>query len=241
MASIEMIGKNIRCYLYIYINDNVYCLDKDNPVLKLELAQGKYDIIIIGTKTKNYNFDNYLKSMSFRIKPALFQGYKDRGILNHILGWKNKTYFFIKKINIDIKSKATTINLAVKDYYVFNFFDVKEIVKDVEVTTNSHVDLNLIQNFNFASKKQKIKYYIIQFLLLLLKLFLNIGYMLWILIDTISYVLNPESYDIVSRYYPTKFDIILISLVILIFFARFIFYCVRICKTLRDNSDVLKA
>lgn len=240
MANIEVIGKNIQCYLYIYINDNIYCLDKDNCVLNLEVAQGKYDITFIGTKTKDYYFDNYLKSMSFRINPALFQGYKDRGILNHVLGWKNKTYFFIKKINIDIKSKAT-INLAVKDYYVFNFFDVKEIVKDVEITTNSRVGLNLTQSFNFVSKKQKIKYYVIQFLLLLLKLFLNIGYMLWVLIDTISYVLDSESYDIVSRYYPTKFDIVFISLVILIFFARFIFYCVRICKILRDNSDVLKA
>ena len=163
MANLEIVGKKLPCYLHIYINDNVYCLDKDNCVLNLELAQGKYDFIIIGTKIKDYYFDNSLKSMSFGIKPALFQAYKDKRILNHILGWNNETYFFIKKINIDIKKLKTTINLAVKKYYEFNFFDVKEIVNDIEITTNSNVWSHLIQSFNFVSKKQKIKYYIVQF------------------------------------------------------------------------------
>lgn len=238
MATLEIIGENLQCYLYIYINNNVYCLDKANNNLNLELPQGKYTMTIIGTKAKEYNLEDSLKSMSFSIKPALFQGYKSRGFLNHILGWNNITYFFIKKININIKSKAT-INLAVKDYYVINFFDAKETVKDVEITTNPHIKSDLTQNFNFVSKKQKIKYYLVQFLLLLLKLFLNIGYMCWILIDAINYVFNPESYDIVSRYYPTKFDIIFSSIIILIFFSRFIFYCIRIFKNLGDNSDVL--
>lgn len=240
MANLEIAGENLGCYLYIYINDSTYCIDKDNCKLNLELPLGKHTVTIIGTKTKDYHQDNSLKSMSFRIKPALIQGYKDKGILNHILGWKNKTYFFIKKINVDVRFNSK-INLKVKDFYVYNFFDVKETVKDVEITTNSHIKTISTQSFNFISKNQKIRYYTIQFLLLLLKFCLNCSYMVWAIIDEIANILNPEAYIpvYVKHIHIPKLEIFFDSLFFLAFFIRFIFYCTKICKNLRDNSDVL--
>lgn len=240
MANLEIVGKNPQCYLYIYINDNVYCIDKDNCVLNLEIPQGKCPITIIGTKTKKYNSDESLKSMSFKIKPALIQGYKDKKFLNRILGWNNSTYFFIKKINVDVRSKAR-LNLAVKYYFIFNYLDVKENIKDVEITTNSHIKTISTESFNFISKNQKIRYYTIQFLLLVLKLCLNIGYIVTLIIDDINYILAPDSVSIVYARTATRFDIIIDSLIFLTFFVRFLFYFVRICKILRNNSDVLKA
>lgn len=239
MANLEIVGEKLGCYLYIYINDKAYCLDNDNSVLNLELPQGAHTMTVIGTRTKDYCLNSSLKSMSFGIKPALLQGCRDRKFLNHILGWSNKTCFFVKKINMEIRSRAK-ISLEVKDYCVFNFFDVKEIVKDVEITTNARITVNSTEAFRFVSQNQKNRYYAVQFLLLLLKLFLNIGYMVWVIIDGINYVTAPQADDLVRRYYPSKFDIVIDSVFTLLFFARFVFYCVKICKILRDNSDVMK-
>ena len=112
MANLEVIGEKLQCYIYVYISDKMYCIDKDNCTLSLDLDNGEYDMLIIGTKTKDYNLDETLKSMSFKIKPVLFQKYKEKDILNHILGWHNNTYFFIKKIIVEIKSNAR-VNLLV--------------------------------------------------------------------------------------------------------------------------------
>ena len=164
MANLEIVGENLRCYLYIYINDKTYCLDKDNSRLNIELPQGKHTMFVIGTKTKNYKFDNSLKSMSFSFRPTLLQLYKDRKILNHIIGWNNQTYFFIKKIEFDIRSNPK-ISFSVGNYYRYNFFDVKEVVKDVKITKNAHIKSVSVQKYEFATISQKLKYYVIQAML----------------------------------------------------------------------------
>jgi Na+-transporting NADH:ubiquinone oxidoreductase subunit NqrF len=90
-------------------------------------------MVVIGTKMKDYNLESTLKSMSFSFRPTLFQGYKNREILNHILSWNNKTNFFIKKIEIDIRSNSK-ISFSVGNYIRYNFFDAKEVVKDIHIT-----------------------------------------------------------------------------------------------------------
>ncbi len=130
MVNLAIVGENLRWYLHIYINNKSYCLSKDNPSFNIELPQGKHTMVVIGTKMKDYNLESTLKSMSFSFRPTLFQGYKNRDILNHILSWNNKTNFFIKKIEIDIRSNSK-ISFSVGNYIRYNFFDAKEVVKDI--------------------------------------------------------------------------------------------------------------
>ena len=237
MANLEIIGEKLQCYIYIYINNKVYCIDKDNCTLNLELDNGKYDMTIIGTKTKDYNLDETLKSMSLKIKPVLFQRYKQKDILNHILGWDNNTYFFIKKIVIGIKSKSR-INLSVNDYFFFNYFETKQIIKDVEIKTNAHIYAT--KKFNFISKKQKIKYYATQFILLLLKYGLNIIYIINMIFNDICYIIDPDSVGIIYSGTASKYDIIIDSIFFIIFLVRLAIYSAKIVGILRNNSDVMK-
>lgn len=173
MVNLEVVGENLRWYLHIYINNKSYCLSKDNPSFNIELPQGKHTMVVIGTKMKDYNLESTLKSMSFSFRPTLVQGYKNRGILNHILSWNNKTNFFIKKIEIDIRSNSK-ISFSVGNYIRYNFFDAKEVVKDIQITKNAHVKSVAVESYDFVSRKQKIRYYLVQLLLLLTKYAINI-------------------------------------------------------------------
>ena len=168
MVNLEVVGENLRWYLHIYINNKSYCLSKDNPSFNIELPQGKHTMVVIGTKMKDYNLESTLKSMSFSFRPTLVQGYKNRGILNHILSWNNKTNFFIKKIEIDIRSNPK-ISFSVGNYSRYNFFDAEEVVKDIQITENAHVKSVAVESYDFVSRKQKIRYYLVQLLLLLTK------------------------------------------------------------------------
>ncbi len=168
MVNFEVVGENLRWYLHIYINNKSYCLSKDNPSFNIELPQGKHTMVVIGTKMKDYNLESTLKSMSFSFRPTLVQGYKNRGILNHILSWNNKTNFFIKKIEIDIRSNPK-ISFSVGNYSRYNFFDAEEVVKDIQITKNAHVKSVAVESYDFVSRKQKIRYYLVQLLLLLTK------------------------------------------------------------------------
>lgn len=235
MANFEIIGEKLQCYLYIYINNNVYCLDKSNSVLVLDLPQDIYDIIIIGTKTQKYNMEDTLKSMSFKIKPTLLQAYKDKGFLNHIFGWNNKTYFFIKKISVKIREKSK-INICVKNSYIFTYFESKEAIKDIDIISNSKVSILLSKNYNFVNKKQKQKYYTVQFLLLFIKYLINIVFTILFLLSMHYYVIHPEE-SLKMTY--TYFDLVVFGVFIPVFTIRFIIYSVRICRILKNNSDVL--
>lgn len=160
MVNLEIVGENLRWYLHIYINNKSYCLSKDNPSFNIELPQGKHTMVVIGTKMKDYNLESTLKSMSFSFRPTLVQGYKNRGILNHILSWNNKTNFFIKKIEIDIRSNSK-ISFSVGNYIRYNFFDAKEVVKDIHITKNAHVKSVAVESYDFVSRKQKTRYYLV--------------------------------------------------------------------------------
>lgn len=236
MVNLEVVGENLRWYLHIYINNKSYCLSKDNPSFNIELPQGKHTMVVIGTKMKDYNLESTLKSMSFSFRLTLFQGYKNRGILNHILSWNNKTNFFIKKIEIDIRSNSK-ISFSVGNYSRYNFFDAEEVVKDIQITENAHVKSVAVESYDFVSRKQKIRYYLVQLLLLLTKYAINIYFAVSEMCLDVQYIINPESVSIVYARHGYKFNIIFSSLLFGAYLFRFVFYLV---KWVRDNSDVLK-
>ena len=236
MVNLEVVGENLRWYLHIYINN---CLSKDNPSFNIELPQGKHTMVVIGTKMKDYNLESTLKSMSFSFRPTLFQGYKNREILNHILSWNNKTNFFIKKIEIDIRSNPK-ISFSVGNYIRYNFFDAKEVVKDIHITKNAHVKSVAVESYDFVSRKQKIRYYLVQLLLLLTKYAINIDFAVSEMCLDVQYLIDPESVSIVYARHGYKFNIIFSSLVFGAYLFRFVFYLVKWIKWVRDNSDVLK-
>lgn len=192
MVNLEVVGENLRWYLHIYINNKSYCLSKDNPSFNIELPQGKHTMVVIGTKMKDYNLESTLKSMSFSFRPTLVQGYKNRGILNHILSWNNKTNFFIKKIEIDIRSNPK-ISFSVGNYSRYNFFDAEEVVKDIQITKNAHVKSVAVESYDFVSRKQKIRYYLVQLLLLLTKYAINIYFAISEMCLDVQYIIDPES------------------------------------------------
>ena len=237
MANLETVGENLRWYLHIYINDKSYCLSKDNPSFNIELPQGKHTMVVIGTKMKDYNLESTLKSMSFSFRPTLFQGYKNREILNHILSWNNKTNFFIKKIDIRSNSK---ISFSVGNYIRYNFFDAKEVVKDIHITKNAHVKSVAVESYDFVSRKQKIRYCLVQLLLLLTKYAINIDFAVSEMCLDVQYIIDPESVSIVYARYGHKFNIIFSSLLFGAYLFRFVFYLVKWIKWVRDDSDVLK-
>lgn len=239
MANLEVVGENLRWYLHIYINDKSYCLSKDNPSFNIELPQGKHTMVVIGTKIKDYNLESTLKSMSFSFRPTLFQGYKNRGILNHILSWNNKTNFFIKKIEVDIRSNPK-ISFSVGNYSRYNFFDAEEVVKDIQITKNAHVKSVAVESYDFVSRKQKIRYYLVQLLLLLTKYAINIYFAVSEMCLDVQYIIDPESVSFVYARHDYKFDIIFSSLLFGAYLFRFVFYLVKWIKWVRDNSDVLK-
>ena len=239
MANLEVVGENLRWYLHIYINNKSYCLSKDNPSFNIELPQGKHTMVVIGTKMKDYNFESTLKSMSFSFRPTLVQGYKNRGILNHILSWNNKTNFFIKKIEIDIRSNPK-ISFSVGNYSRYNFFDAEEVVKDIQITQNAHVKSVAVESYDFVSRKQKIRYYLVQLLLLLTKYAINIYFAISEMCLDVQYLIDPESVSIVYASHGHKFNIIFSSLLLGAYLFRFVFYLVKWIKWVRDNSDVLK-
>lgn len=239
MANLEVVGENLRWYLHIYINNKSYCLSKDNPSFNIELPQGKHTMVVIGTKMKDYNLESTLKSMSFSFRPTLFQGYKNRGILNHILSWNNKTNFFIKKIEIDIRSNPK-ISFSVGNYSRYNFFDAEEVVKDIQITKNAHVKSVAVESYDFVSRKQKIRYYLVQLLLLLTKYAINIYFAVSEMCLDVQYIIDPESVSFVYARHDYKFDIIFSSLLFGAYLFRFVFYLVKWIKWVRDNSDVLK-
>lgn len=239
MANLEVVGENLRWYLHIYINDKSYCLSKDNPSFNIELPQGKHTMVVIGTKMKDYNLESTLKSMSFSFRPTLFQRYKNRGILNHILSWNNKTNFFIKKIEIDIRSNPK-ISFSVGNYSRYNFFDAEEVVKDIQITKNAHVKSVAVESYDFVSRKQKIRYCLVQLLLLLTKYAINIDFAVSEMCLDVQYLIDPESVSIVYASHGHKFNIIFSSLVFGAYLFRFVFYLVKWIKWVRDNSDVLK-
>lgn len=236
MVNLEVVGENLRRYLHIYINNKSYCLSKDNPSFNIELPQGKHTMVVIGTKMKDYNLESTLKSMSFSFRPTLFQGYKNREILNHILSWNNKTNFFIKKIEIDIRSNSK-ISFSVGNYIRYNFFDAKEVVKDIHITKNAHVKSVAVESYDFVSRKQKIRYYLVQLLLLLTKYAINIYFAISEMCLDVQYIIDPESVSIVYASHGHKFNIIFSSLLFGAYLFRFVFYLV---KWVRDDSDVLK-
>lgn len=239
MVNLEVVGENLRWYLHIYINNKSYCLSKDNPSFNIELPQGKHTMVVIGTKMKDYNLESTLKSMSFSFRPTLFQGYKNRGILNHILSWNNKTNFFIKKIEIDIRSNPK-ISFSVGNYSRYNFFDAEEVVKDIQITKNAHVKSVAVESYDFVSRKQKIRYYLVQLLLLLTKYAINIYFAISEMCLDVQYIIDPESVSIVYASHGHKFNIIFSSLLLGAYLFRFVFYLVKWIKWVRDNSDVLK-
>lgn len=239
MVNLEVVGENLRWYLHIYINNKSYCLSKDNPSFNIELPQGKHTMVVIGTKMKDYNLESTLKSMSFSFRPTLVQGYKNRGILNHILIWNNKTNFFIKKIEIDIRSNPK-ISFSVGNYSRYNFFDAEEVVKDIQITQNAHVKSVAVESYDFVSRKQKIRYYLVQLLLLLTKYAINIYFAISEMCLDVQYLIDPESVSIVYASHGHKFNIIFSSLLLGAYLFRFVFYLVKWIKWVRDNSDVLK-
>lgn len=239
MVNFEVVGENLRWYLHIYINNKSYCLSKDNPSFNIELPQGKHTMVVIGTKMKDYNLESTLKSMSFSFRPTLVQGYKNRGILNHILSWNNKTNFFIKKIEIDIRSNPK-ISFSVGNYSRYNFFDAEEVVKDIQITKNAHVKSVEVESYDFVSRKQKIRYYLVQLLLLLTKYAINIYFAISEMCLDVQYIIDPESVSIVYASHGHKFNIIFSSLLLGAYLFRFVFYLVKWIKWVRDNSDVLK-
>lgn len=239
MANLEVVGENLRWYLHIYINNKSYCLSKDNPSFNIELPQGKHTMVVIGTKMKDYNLESTLKSMSFSFRPTLVQGYKNRGILNHILSWNNKTNFFIKKIEIDIRSNPK-ISFSVGNYSRYNFFDAEEVVKDIQITKNAHVKSVAVESYDFVSRKQKIRYYLVQLLLLLTKYAINIYFAISEMCLDVQYIIDPESVSIVYASHGHKFNIIFSSLLFGAYLFRFVFYLIKWIKWVRDNSDVLK-
>lgn len=239
MANLETVGENLRWYLHIYINNKSYCLSKDNPSFNIELPQGKHTMVVIGTKMKDYNLESTLKSMSFSFRPTLVQGYKNRGILNHILSWNNKTNFFIKKIEIDIRSNSK-ISFSVGNYSRYNFFDAEEVVKDIQITKNAHVKSVAVESYDFVSRKQKIRYYLVQLLLLLTKYAINIYFAVSEMCLDVQYIIDPESVSIVYASHGHKFNIIFSSLLLGAYLFRFVFYLVKWIKWVRDDSDVLK-
>lgn len=239
MVNFEVVGENLRWYLHIYINNKSYCLSKDNPSFNIELPQGKHTMVVIGTKMKDYNLESTLKSMSFSFRPTLVQGYKNRGILNHILSWNNKTNFFIKKIEIDIRSNPK-ISFSVGNYSRYNFFDAEEVVKDIQITKNTHVKSVAVESYDFVSRKQKIRYYLVQLLLLLTKYAINIYFAVSEMCLDVQYIIDPESVSIVYASHGHKFNIIFSSLLLGAYLFRFVFYLVKWIKWVRDNSDVLK-
>lgn len=239
MVNLEVVGENLRWYLHIYINNKSYCLSKDNPSFNIELPQGKHTMVVIGTKMKDYNLESTLKSMSFSFRPTLVQGYKNRGILNHILSWNNKTNFFIKKIEIDIRSNPK-ISFSVGNYSRYNFFDAEEVVKDIQITENAHVKSVAVESYDFVSRKQKIRYYLVQLLLLLTKYAINIYFAISEMCLDVQYIIDPESVSIVYASHGHKFNIIFSSLLLGAYLFRFVFYLVKWIKWVRDNSDVLK-
>lgn len=239
MVNFEVVGENLRWYLHIYINNKSYCLSKDNPSFNIELPQGKHTMVVIGTKMKDYNLESTLKSMSFSFRPTLVQGYKNRGILNHILSWNNKTNFFIKKIEIDIRSNPK-ISFSVGNYSRYNFFDAEEVVKDIQITKNAHVKSVAVESYDFVSRKQKIRYYLVQLLLLLTKYAINIYFAISEMCLDVQYIIDPESVSIVYASHGHKFNIIFSSLLLGAYLFRFVFYLVKWIKWGRDNSDVLK-
>lgn len=239
MVNLEVVGEKLRWYLHIYINNKSYCLSKDNTSFNIELPQGKHTMVVIGTKMKDYNLESTLKSMSFSFRPTLVQGYKNRGILNHILSWNNKTNFFIKKIEIDIRSNSK-ISFSVGNYIRYNFFDAKEVVKDIHITKNAHVKSVAVESYDFVSRKQKIRYYLVQLLLLLTKYAINIYFAISEMCLDVQYLIDPESVSIVYASHGHKFNIIFSSLLLGAYLFRFVFYLVKWIKWVRDNSDVLK-
>lgn len=239
MVNFEVVGENLRWYLHIYINNKSYCLSKDNPSFNIELPQGKHTMVVIGTKMKDYNLESTLKSMSFSFRPTLVQGYKNRGILNHILSWNNKTNFFIKKIEIDIRSNPK-ISFSVGNYSRYNFFDAEEVVKDIQITKNAHVKSVAVESYDFVSRKQKIRYYLVQLLLLLTKYAINIYFAISEMCLDVQYIIDPESVSIVYASHGHKFNIIFSSLLLGAYLFRFVFYLVKWIKWVSDNSDVLK-
>lgn len=239
MVNLETVGENLRWYLHIYINNKSYCLSKDNPSFNIELPQGKHTMVVIGTKMKDYNLESTLKSMSFSFRPTLFQRYKNRGILNHILSWNNKTNFFIKKIEVDIRSNPK-ISFSVGNYSRYNFFDAEEVVKDIQITKNAHVKSVAVESYDFVSRKQKIRYYLVQLLLLLTKYAINIYFAVSEMCLDVQYIIDPESVSIVYARHGYKFNIIFSSLLFGVYLFRFVFYLVKWIKWVRDNSDVLK-
>lgn len=239
MVNLEVVGENLRWYLHIYINNKSYCLSKDNPSFNIELPQGKHTMVVIGTKMKDYNLESTLKSMSFSFRPTLVQGYKNRGILNHILSWNNKTNFFIKKIEIDIRSNPK-ISFSIGNYSRYNFFDAEEVVKDIQITKNAHVKSVAVESYDFVSRKQKIRYYLVQLLLLLTKYAINIYFAISEMCLDVQYIIDPESVSIVYASHGHKFNIIFSSLLLGAYLFRFVFYLVKWIKWVRDNSDVLK-
>ena len=221
MVNLEVVGENLRWYLHIYINNKSYCLSKDNPSFNIELPQGKHTMVVIGTKMKDYNLESTLKSMSFSFRPTLVQGYKNRGILNHILSWNNKTNFFIKKIEIDIRSNSK-ISFSVGNYIRYNFFDAKEVVKDIQITKNAHVKSVAVESYDFVSRKQKIRYYLVQLLLLLTKYAINIYFAISEMCLDVQYIIDPESVSIVYASHGHKFNIIFSSLLLGAYLFRFV-------------------
>lgn len=111
------------------------------------------------------------------------------------------------------------------------------MVKDIQITENAHVKSVAAESYDFVSRKQKIRYYLVQLLLLLTKYAINIYFAVSEMCLDVQYIIDPESVSIVYARHGHKFNIFFSSLLFGAYLFRFVFYLV---KWVRDNSDVLK-
>lgn len=97
-----------------------------------------------------------------------------------------------------------------------------------------------VESYDFVSRKQKIRYYLVQLLLLLTKYAINIDFAVSEMCLDVQYIIDPESVSIVYASHGHKFNIIFSSLLLGAYLFRFVFYLVKWIKWVRDDSDVLK-
>lgn len=113
-------------------------------------------------------------------------------------------------------------------------------MKDIQITKNAHVKSVAVESYDFVSRKQKIRYYLVQLLLLLTKYAINIYFAISEMCLDVQYIIDPESVSIVYASHGHKFNIIFSSLLLGAYLFRFVFYLVKWIKWVRDDSDVLK-
>ena len=223
---------NIGKYIHIKIGDKELLLNKSEGEITANVEKGTYEIIIICSNTEK--LDKF-SSLGLRIKPKIILPYKDKGFFNHLIGWGNERIFSVCTTKIKIKNDSTMILNFEKNYY-YNFFETKEYYYKVNIISDNNIKiLSSGKYYYFYNRTQKIKYTILQIVLVFLYYAILSVSSLYLFIDSVYAQLYLSPLER-GRY--NFFGIIGFLCLTILCPIRFLVYFFRLFKEITKGDDI---